>query len=153
FLERVVTDALIMDGQGRAFRNPGGFAAWDQQRRASGGRKDSIAAATRTATPSASAGSASGSAPATSPAGSGRKRPSGGSGRSASTIGHQLRQAEKDMARLERSKTKLEAALVDAGEDHEALARLGAELGQVSEELASTEERWMELAEEQENRG
>lgn len=138
FLERVVADGLIMDGQGRAFRHPGGFAAWDQDRRSAGGRKDSIATPSRPAK--------------TTTTSVGRNRPSGGSGRSASTIGHQLRQAEKDLARLERSKLKLEGELVEAGDDHEALARLGAELTRVGAELATVEERWMELAEEQESR-
>jgi len=143
FLERVVTDGLIMDGQGRAFRHPGGFAAWDQERRAGGGRRDSIATPGRQPKPKAA------------PAKPSADRGGGGGakGRSASTIGHQLRQAEKDLARLERSKAKLEAELIEAGDDHEALARLGAELSIVGGELAEVEERWMELAEEQEGRG
>ncbi len=142
FLERVVTDGLIMDGQGRAFRHPGGFAAWDQERRSGRGRRDSIAPG----------GQPKAKATATKPSAD-RSRGSGTKGRSASTIGHQLRQAEKDLARLERSKAKLEAELIEAGDDHEALARLGAELGNVSGELAEVEERWMELAEEQEGKG
>ncbi len=43
--------------------------------------------------------------------------------------------------------------LIEAGDDHEALARLGADLGAVSGELAEVEERWMVLAEEQEGKG
>ena len=142
FLERVVTDGLIMDGAGRAFRYPGGFAAWDSQRRSRSGRRDTVATTAGEATsPAGPAPSRSGS------------RPRGSSGRSASTIGHQLRQAEKDLTRLERKRERLEAELADAGDDHETLARLGAELATVGQELAETEERWIELAEEQENRG
>ncbi len=139
FLERVVTDALIMDGSGRAFRYPGGFAAWDEARRS--------VAARRHAVPTAGRAPAQRGSPA-------RNRSSPrrtGSGRSASTIGHLLRQAEKELTRLERDKARLEQRLVEAGDDHERLAAIGTELAEVTAALTSTEERWMSLAEEQES--
>ena len=33
FLERTVTDVMVMDGERRPGRRPGGYAAWEQQRR------------------------------------------------------------------------------------------------------------------------
>ncbi len=139
FLERVVADALIIDGTGGAFRHPGGFAAWDADRRGRTRRRDSLAPSDRSR-PAAGAGAG------------GDNRPRRASGRSASTIGHQLRETEKAMARLERRRDALDAELRDAGGDHDALARIGGELATVTAELAETEERWIELAEEQEKR-
>jgi ATP-binding cassette subfamily F protein uup len=146
FLERVVTDGLIMDGHGSAFRHPGGFAAWDRERRArGGGRRDAIVATTPAATTANGTGAARPD----------RERPRQvrpSSGRSSSTIGHELRQAEKGMVRLERERARLEERLSAAGDDHLALAEIGADLARVTDELAQVEERWIELAEEQERR-
>ena len=168
FLERVVTDGLIMDGRGGAFRHPGGFAAWDRARRSRTGRRDTIA--DRAGTGRGRSGrdgspdgrppepGSDGSAPQPSAPGNGTDpapsapRPRRPSGRSASTIGHQLRQTEKELARLERRRERLESELATVVDDHEALGRLGAELATVGQELAEVEERWIELAEEQENR-
>src|SRR5690606_24032462 len=33
FLERTVDDVVVLDGEGRAGRRPGGYAAWEQERR------------------------------------------------------------------------------------------------------------------------
>ncbi|MEM7275760.1 MAG: hypothetical protein AAF547_21980, partial [Actinomycetota bacterium] len=147
FLERVVTDALILDGGGSAARHPGGFAAWDQDRRAAGGKRATLGR------PSGSEASPGGpSADRATGDGAGR-RSKASSGRSSSTVGHLLRQTEKEMAKLERRKVTLEAELADAGDDHQALADLGAELAEVGSALTEVEERWIELAEEQEARG
>ena len=139
FLERVVTDALIIDGSGSAARYPGGFAAWDQARRTTGGKRATVRAATDTGQ-SAAKPAVGGDARAA------KER----SGRSSSTVGHLLRQTEKDMARLEKRKAGLEDQLAAAGDDHQALAEVGAELADVGAELDQLEERWIELAEEQE---
>jgi ATP-binding cassette subfamily F protein uup len=146
FLERVVNEGLIMDGEGRAFRHPGGFAAWDRERRGGSGPRDTIASPARR--------KRAGAAPDRTGARSPGSRPGAerGGGRSSSTIGHLLRQAEKELARLERRKAGLADELAAAGDDHQALARIGADLAEVDGELATTEERWIELAEEQENR-
>jgi ATP-binding cassette subfamily F protein uup len=151
FLERVVTEGLIMDGRGSAGRHPGGFAAWDRERRATGGRRDAIGAAGAGRSKPGPARSGAGASNRTG-GGAGRQPRTGSSGRSASTIGHELRQAEKDLARLERDKSRLEQRLQDVGDDHQAMAELGAELAEVSGRLATVEERWIELAEEQERR-
>ncbi len=146
FLERVVTDALIMDGSGAASRYPGGFAAWDKQRR-SVGKRDSVqntAASSSTATAQGGAKKVNAA-----PKESRKTKPSG---RSSSTVGHLLRQAEKDMAKLGKKKAGLEEKLAAAGSDHELLASLGAELAEVTAELEQTEEQWIQLAEEQEDR-
>ncbi len=56
---------------------------------------------------------------------------------------------DKEVARLGRKKEKVLAALV-ATADHQELARLGAELDGVQDELDHAEERWLALAEEAE---
>ena len=127
-LERVVTDVLVVDGQGFAGRWPGGYAAWDAERRAGAGRRGTGGARPRR--------------------GDSRERPN--AGRSASTLGHLLRDLEKRMARLERRREDLTAELAAAGSDHQRLASTGAELATVEADLAAAEEQWLELAEERE---
>ncbi len=129
FLERVVADALIV-ADGRAARWAGGYNAWDEQRKRSKG-----------ATPKP-----------------GFKQPTkklstrsiDTAKRSASTLGHLIRAAEKEMARLETRKDKLEAELAAAGSDHEVLIRVGDDLGEITASLAEVEERWLQLSEERE---
>ncbi len=133
FLERVVADALVIDGEGLATRWPGGFNAWDEHRRASASQPGSNATK-RATTPGGGAKSA---------------KPKSGS-RSSSTIGHMMRAAEKSIARLEKKREGLHADLEAAGVDHEKLSRLGIELADVEGELATLEETWLELADEQE---
>jgi ATP-binding cassette subfamily F protein uup len=138
FLERVITDCVIVDGAGDARRHPGGFAAWDAARRQGRtSRRDTVAA-----TGAETAGSRSATA---------SSKPKQRSGRSSSTIGHELRQAEKLLAKLGTRKASLEQDLA-AGGDHTRLAELGRELAEVDQELAEVEERWLALAEEQEQR-
>jgi len=67
-------------------------------------------------------------------------------------LGRQLRDAEKQMARLARQRDKLHDALV-ATADHVELTRLGAELRTVQDELEGAEEQWLALAEEIDRRG
>jgi ABC transport system ATP-binding/permease protein len=59
--------------------------------------------------------------------------------------GRALRDAEKDMARLERRKTTLTEKLVKSS-DREEQTRWGAELATVQKELALAEEHWLTLA-------
>ena len=127
FLERTVEDALLLDG-GAVRRAPGGFAAWDRARCA--------AAPTADRPPSTPPSRASTPAPA--------KR------RSPSTLHRLLKQAEREVADLERRRDRLHTALVDAGGDHVELARLGTELAGVVDALATAEEQWIALAEEAE---
>ena len=67
-------------------------------------------------------------------------------------LGRQLRDAEKQMARLARRRDKLHDALV-ATTDHVELTRLGAELATVQDDLEVAEEQWLALAEEIDRRG
>ncbi len=145
FLERTVADVLVIDEQHPGRRVPGGFGAWEAERR----RRR------RPGTTAATAGA--GRAPAsTSDA---RKRPPSAAAtpeprtRSASTIRHQLKEAERQLKRAEADRDRLAAALAEAvggpGEpDHQRLGRAGEELAQAESRLAEVEDRWLSLAEE-----
>ncbi|HUF34228.1 MAG TPA: ABC-F family ATP-binding cassette domain-containing protein [Acidimicrobiales bacterium] len=138
FLERTVEDVLALDGEGAAAEVPGGYAAWEMARRAagSGGRRASSGKQARRAASGPLPG------PATAPAAS--------SGRSPSTLRRLLKDAEKEVATLERRRDALTKALADAGTDHERLASLGADIAAVEAELAAAEGRWLDLAAEAE---
>ena len=91
FLERTVTDVLVLDGDGTAGRRPGGYAAWDAERRAratGGGRR----------APSVTAPTATGAADRDR-----RRAAEARAGRTHSTLRRLLKDAEKDLARLDRS--------------------------------------------------
>ena len=124
FLERTVTDVLVLDGTGRAGRVPGGMAAWDAERRR------------RAAAPSGRARGATTS----------RRRSPGADGPSPSTLRRRLQDAEKELARLERERTRLDAEVEAAASrgDHAALGALGAEVARIQAEVAAAEERWLE---------
>ena len=136
FLERVVADALVVDGEGTATRWPGGFNAWDEHRRATGSQSAATAMPAK-------------AAPKPSPEKSQAKKTSG---RSSSTIGHLIREAEKSMAKLEKKRDKVREQLDAVMGDHAELSRVGQELAAIEAELAETEERWLELSDEQEQR-
>jgi ATP-binding cassette subfamily F protein uup len=154
FLERVVSEALVIDGTGFAGRWPGGFGVWDQQRRQRLAKRDTIRAVGSDARGRTGRDERPRSVVGRSGADTGRS--GGGSGRSASTIGHLLRESEKAMKKLEKRKVELEAELnhlIGGGSgDHEALASVGGELARVSAELQQREDEWLELADEQEQR-
>ncbi len=150
FLERTVADVIVLDGQGFAGRRPGGYAAYEEERR-------SVRSRRRTASVSAGATSA-----ARSP-GSARK-PSAGrasapargtSGPSPSTLRHQLKAASKQVAALQRRKAEVESGIAEAGlaGDHARLRTLGDELTHLVADLDGAEERWLELAAAAEERG
>jgi ABC transport system ATP-binding/permease protein len=88
FLERTVTDVVVLDGAGRAGRRPGGYAAWEEERRAA-----------RSATKASSTPPAGGGA-APRRQGGARKDKAGG-GRSRSTVRRELGAAERELERLE----------------------------------------------------
>jgi ATP-binding cassette subfamily F protein uup len=69
--------------------------------------------------------------------------------RSASTIYHQLQEAEREMARLERRRDALSDELAEAS-GYEDLARLGSSLAEVQNSLDGAEHRWLTLTEEAE---
>ncbi|MCC5953668.1 MAG: ABC-F family ATP-binding cassette domain-containing protein [Acidimicrobiia bacterium] len=167
FLERTVEDVVVFGAGGSVARRPGGYAAWEAERRAGRrrGRTASVAAPG-----SAEGGSAGSTSVSTGPSrgrsdgsasgavgdrGSGsRTKPADGSSpqRSTSTINHELRAATKRLEAAERRKAKLEAVLADAGGDHGQLAAAGADLETALAEVADAEERWLVLAEELEQR-
>lgn len=152
FLERVVADAIVMDGSGTAKRWPGGFGAWDANRKEQSKKRDAIRPTNQSSDlvkasavePGAGTKNASGNKTA----GAGEKAKK----RSASTIGHLIRELEKRMSRLETQKSRLEGQLVSAADDHTEMAKLGAELTVVTSELTEAEEEWLALAEEREQR-
>ncbi len=175
FLERTVTDVVILDGAGTAARRPGGYAAYEEQRRRlSGGRKVSATgggvasgvSSSASANP-ASRNRAAGKVP-TDGADSGRADNSakgstqtargtgsdegGGSPRSSSTIRFQLKAVDKELRSAQKRHSKLqeELASVALGGDHQRMTELGAELAGIEADLADAEERWLELAAEAE---
>ncbi|HKA84621.1 MAG TPA: ABC-F family ATP-binding cassette domain-containing protein [Acidimicrobiales bacterium] len=154
FLERTVEDVVVLDGEGRAGKVPGGYAAYESRWRAA--RRRGRAAAV--------AGVGTGGGPADSGPRTGRSRSRGEAGRSArspgararrtpSTLRHLLRRAEAELLRLQDRQAALEAELAGARGDHVALACVGEELAVVGAELAAAEERWLALAQEAEALG
>ena len=146
FLERTVADVIVLDGAGTAARRPGGYAAYEAERRAGrSGRKLSDPGAADGDTvpaPSSPARAARADRPA---------KPA--SGRSPSTLRHQLRAAERALAEVQQRHDDCTAALAVVGTDHVRLAELGAELAELEVERAASEEAWLELAAEVEERG
>ncbi|MDH3679436.1 MAG: ATP-binding cassette domain-containing protein [Acidimicrobiia bacterium] len=141
FLERTVADVVILDGQGFAGRRPGGYAVWEQERRA--GRVRGKASGRRS--DMARGGGSRRQAPKSEDVGRPRRR-------TPSTLGHLMREAEKAMRRLEQQAERLTAELGEAGSDHDEVARLGQALADAQAELAEAEERWLDLASELEDR-
>jgi ATPase subunit of ABC transporter with duplicated ATPase domains len=138
FLQRCVDDVVVIEESGRAGRLPGGYEAWEADRRS---RRTS---GTLRAKPSATAaGPVGGAAPAA--------RTTAG-GPSLSTLRNQLRQVEKDIAARDRKRSQLETTLAAAA-DHREMATIGAALAEVVGELGALEDRWLELGVEIEARG
>jgi ABC transport system ATP-binding/permease protein len=122
FLERTVTDVLVLDGHGTASRVPGGMAAWD--------------AARRTGTRAVPTG-----APRRAP---GRDQPAGPT---ASTLRRRLQDAEKELGRLARQRAAVGGRVAEAAAaaDHAALADLGAAIAELDRAIAGAEETWLEI--------
>jgi len=121
FLERTVTDVLVIDEHHPGRRVPGGFGGWEAARKV------------RTSAPAAAKKVAAAKPVARPP--------------SPSTLGRQLRETEKSIAALERQRDRLVAELEMAGSDVDALARVGTELAGLEAELGAAEARWLDLAE------
>ncbi len=141
FLERTVTDVLVLDGAGSAARRPGGYAAWD-----AGRRSRATAGGRRAPSVLRSGGDDASVAPPPSPDRPAQPR----AGRSHSTLRSLLKKAEKDLALHDSARARLEAELVKAASanDHAVLRRLGADLAAVQAEVAVAEERWLAVSEE-----
>ncbi len=142
FLDRV-TDRLVACRSGRLAAVAGGLPVWIAEATASVGEPASGPAGTP----------GPGGDGRSSPSGPGKGGPSGRSsspGRSATTVGFELRRLDKEMARLTRERDRLLQAL-EAASGHEALARASRELAVAQEQLEAAEERWLEVAEEAES--
>jgi ABC transport system ATP-binding/permease protein len=163
FLERTVEDVVVLDGHGRARKVPGGYAAYEADRRARRppGRTGRVGGVGAGSGPAGRATGAAGggSGEDRSRAGAVASVTSGGrpardrDSRSPSTLRHLLRRAEGEMHRLQDHQATLQAELSAASGDHMALARVGEELAVVTAELAAAEEAWLALAEEAESIG
>ncbi|NNE75437.1 MAG: ABC-F family ATP-binding cassette domain-containing protein [Acidimicrobiales bacterium] len=136
FLERTVDDVVVLDGSGRVGRIPGGYEAWENERRAARGgtagqkstEKANQKADQRT-----------------------KQKPSDpGSGPSRSTLRFQLKEVERTMRPIERKRATL-AVELDGATDHDTLARVGAQVAELDAQLAELEERWLVVAEQLES--
>jgi len=137
FLDRTVDDVLVID-DGRAQRWPGGYVGWLEDRKAR-----------------PTSGVGGGSLPTVEAKRVGPAPAPSGAGRSRSTVRHELKTIERNMARRETLVADLRSLLEDAGPDHATLARVGGELAAGERELAELEERWLEVSaelEEMDNR-
>jgi len=139
FLERTVTDVIVLDGRGRAARRPGGYAAWEAERRAA-----RVAGSSTGATVPPGPSARRGRRPVSTPAAA---RPAT---RSRGTVRHELKVAERALAAAQARHDRLAAEVDAAAHDHERLARLGGELAVALDELRRAEEVWLERAEEAE---
>ena len=149
FLERTVADVVVIDDTHDVERLPGGYATWERSRRQTG----SSAAATSAAR--SGSGKGKPSAGSTTTGATGGSAPAAGSGaapvktRSPSTLGRLMKDAEKDMRKLDKARSALvdKLAATDPA-DHQALAAVGHELAEVDARLAETEETWLALGAE-----
>ena len=133
FMDRTVEDVVAIEG-GRAALVSGGYAGWRAQRdSASVGLKQAVSA------PKVSAQTVSTQMVST-------------SRRSASTLRHLIKEAEKDLGKAtrdrERASGDLEAAV--ARGDHAVIASIGTALADAQSRVDASEERWLELAAEAE---
>ncbi|HSL57553.1 MAG TPA: ABC transporter C-terminal domain-containing protein, partial [Acidimicrobiales bacterium] len=79
-----------------------------------------------------------------------RSRPADGR-RAPSIVRKELKEAERELERLQRRHDQLVAEVGAGTTDHAELARLGAELAEVDERRRQVEDRWLALAEEAES--
>lgn len=134
FLERVMTDVIVIDESTTAGRRPGGFAAWLEERR-SNRRKGH--AATRQTSGKGASKSATSKASTTKNAEPGQP--------SKSTLRHELKKIDKAMSKLQKQVTSKQAEL-DGVTDHSKLADLGTQLATIQGELDDLEEQWVEIS-------
>ncbi len=126
-LDRTTDDVLVIDDH-QARRWPGGCEAWLVDRR----------------TERSETGS--------SPPQQRRESARAAKRRSSATIRHELKQAERELGRLETRRNQLETALAEAGTDHHRLSETGAALAECHEEQARAEDLWLALSDELEQR-
>jgi ATP-binding cassette subfamily F protein uup len=144
FLERVVADVIVLDGSGTVGRRPGGYASWEEQRRAerrrSGGSMTLSDVSGATTGPKAGVRSSRDTSRETSRA------------TSPSTLRHRLRASERAMAAAQERRDVLVSALASTN-DHARLAELGNDLAAAVDDLSAAEEAWLAIAAEVEERG
>ena len=133
FLDRTTERLVAVGADGTVSAVSGGVAGWMAQVEAGTPRR-------------------SVSLPSTTPAAPPPARttvvPAGGS---TAPFGRLLREAEKDMVRLQRQRDRVTEALT-AATDHQEMSRLGRELSDAQGALDEAEEKWLSLAEKA-NRG
>jgi hypothetical protein len=61
-----------------------------------------------------------------------------------------MKEVDAELTRLASRQEQLEEELSEVGADHEALARIGAQLAAIGDDVRAAEERWLALAEEAE---
>ncbi|MFV0317817.1 MAG: ABC-F family ATP-binding cassette domain-containing protein [Microthrixaceae bacterium] len=157
FLERVVADVVVL-GDGAARRLPGGYAAYEAERR--GGRAAGRAHARREVRGAAVPAGVSGASGAgRSGAGrSGTREPAAqaaaapGGQPSPSTLRHRLREAQRALDAARTECEELRATLTQTAA-HDVLADTGRRLADAESRLAVAEEAWLELADQIEARG
>ncbi len=142
FLERAVADVIVIDGTGFAGRRPGGYAAYETERRMAPRRRGSVAAAS-----SSPATTERALVPAPSSTSSASKK-----GPSPSTLRHRIRTIERRQAELRARRDELSEQMVVV-RDHTRLADLGAELSEVGVELHELDEEWIAISADAEERG
>jgi ATP-binding cassette subfamily F protein uup len=135
-LERTVTDVVVIDEDTRGRRRPGGYAAWEEARRA------------RRTTGRTSAGPAAPRAPDPRPAA--RPPQARASRRSPAHLHKLIKEAEGTIRRLERRRDAVTAELADGTADHVRMAELGRDLATTEADLATAEDAWLELTTEAE---
>ncbi|NLA37404.1 MAG: ABC-F family ATP-binding cassette domain-containing protein, partial [Actinobacteria bacterium] len=179
FLERTVADVIVMDGTGFAGRKPGGYAAYEEERKAAPRRRGSIAAvggeprngggsrpgagagpvgasgAGVKGDGTAGAGAEGSGSEANAAASKGKAKGAGGGAklRSPSTLRYRFRAIEREQETLTAERDRINAELMTAGADHVRLGELAAELEAVTAKLDPLEEEWLEIASEAEERG
>jgi ABC transport system ATP-binding/permease protein len=163
FMDRTVEEVLAIEG-GKATLVAGGYAGWRARREErlvadkgagkGAGKAPSVApsvatgaAAAKSTAPKASTAPAP-SAPK--PAVKVAEKPAAPK-RSASTLRQLIKDAEREVNRLTKSRDKLTAELEAAGNDFTKITALGTQLATIHAELDPIEERWLELAAEQES--
>ena len=135
FLDRV-TDRIVACRDGRVEPVAGGLAAWIAS--------VSAPSPTRAGQPAPAAGVTRRPRTAEEVRGESRR------GRSATTVGFELRRLEKEMSRLVRDRDRLAEALA-AATDHQQMADAGSQLATVQAALDEAEDLWLSLAEEAES--
>jgi ATP-binding cassette subfamily F protein uup len=133
-LERTVTDVVVIDEDTRGRRRPGGYAAWEEARRA---RRTS---GRTTAGPAAPAPP---KVPRPAPARTASRR-------SPAHLHKLIKEAEGAIRRLERRRTAVTAELAEGTADHVRMAELGRDLATTEDDLAAAEDAWLELTTEAE---